>query len=165
MSNLKDFVIEDGVLKKYKGTDENVVIPAVVTDIGKNAFKECESIKEIKMSDSVVTIGTSAFYGCWQLQKIILSKNLTDIASMAFYDCESLTEITIPEKVKEIKSGTFLNCPDLQMVKMTEKVGKIHENAIDCDIPICAPLGSCAHKFAKKKGLPFVELVKGTKEI
>lgn len=38
MSDLKDFVIENGVLKKYKGKGGDVVIPDSVTSIGKEAF-------------------------------------------------------------------------------------------------------------------------------
>ena len=38
MSNLNDFVIENGVLKKYKGKDSEVTIPNSVTEIGGSAF-------------------------------------------------------------------------------------------------------------------------------
>ena len=38
------FEIENGVLKKYSGTDTAVVIPDGVTRIGKNAFKDCTSL-------------------------------------------------------------------------------------------------------------------------
>lgn len=38
MSNTSDFVIENGVLTKYNGSNENVVIPDGVTEIGSRAF-------------------------------------------------------------------------------------------------------------------------------
>lgn len=34
MSNAKDFVLENGVLAKYKGKDNDAVIPEGVTSIG-----------------------------------------------------------------------------------------------------------------------------------
>ena len=34
MSDLKDFVIENGVLKKYLGDDRNIVIPDSVVQLG-----------------------------------------------------------------------------------------------------------------------------------
>ena len=37
MSNKRDFVIENGVLKKYTGNDGDVVIPDSVTSIGDQA--------------------------------------------------------------------------------------------------------------------------------
>lgn len=41
MSNVKDFVIENGVLKKYLGNGGDVVIPDGVYEIGRSAFYEC----------------------------------------------------------------------------------------------------------------------------
>ena len=38
MSNAKEFFIENGVLKKYKGSGGDVTIPDGVTSIGENAF-------------------------------------------------------------------------------------------------------------------------------
>ena len=44
MSDLKDFVIENGVLTKYVGTEKEVVIPNSVTKIGERAFCRCENL-------------------------------------------------------------------------------------------------------------------------
>lgn len=43
MSKPEDFVIEIGVLKKYVGTDTEVVIPDGVTSIGDDAFNYCKN--------------------------------------------------------------------------------------------------------------------------
>ena len=39
MSNASDFIIENGVLKKYVGPGGNVIIPDDVSVIGSEAFK------------------------------------------------------------------------------------------------------------------------------
>lgn len=39
MTNINDFVIEDAVLKEYKGQGEDVVIPNSVTGIGDRTIK------------------------------------------------------------------------------------------------------------------------------
>ena len=41
-----DFFIEDGILKKYKGSDENVIIPDGVVKIGFQAFRGCKKNKK-----------------------------------------------------------------------------------------------------------------------
>lgn len=41
MGNKQDFVIKDGVLKKYTGFDGDVTIPEGITEIGREAFDDC----------------------------------------------------------------------------------------------------------------------------
>ena len=44
MNDINDFVIEDGVLKKYNGSEEIVKIPNSVSSIGKNVFWGCNNL-------------------------------------------------------------------------------------------------------------------------
>ena len=44
MSNINDFVIENGVLKEYQGQGGDVVIPEGVTSIGASALTGCSSL-------------------------------------------------------------------------------------------------------------------------
>ena len=64
MSNINDFVIEDGVLVKYEGHDANVVIPDSVTSLGKGCFAECSSLESITIPSSVTSVGYRCFNGC-----------------------------------------------------------------------------------------------------
>ena len=47
MSNPSDFIIENGVLKKYVGPGGDVVIPEGVTTIQDFAFFGCKNLKTI----------------------------------------------------------------------------------------------------------------------
>lgn len=67
MSDIKDFVIEDGVLKKHTGNETEVVIPEGVEKIGDSAFYCCTNLTTINIPDSVMSIGISAFEGCENL--------------------------------------------------------------------------------------------------
>lgn len=53
MSNINDFVIENGVLTKYTGAGEDVVITDSVTSIGKHAFVCCTNLTNITIPDMV----------------------------------------------------------------------------------------------------------------
>jgi deoxycytidine triphosphate deaminase len=113
MSNVTDFIIEDGVLTKYKGTDTEVVIPDGVTSIGRNVFAYCESLESITIPDSVTSIGGSAFSDCESLESITIPDSVTSIGWGAFVDCTSLESITIPDSVTSIGEDAFLDCPNL----------------------------------------------------
>ena len=67
MSSASDFVIENGVLKEYKGPGGDVAIPDGVTEIGRCAFFRCGSLKHLTIPNSVTSIGEFAFSGCERL--------------------------------------------------------------------------------------------------
>lgn len=102
-----DFVIENGVLKEYKGTDENVVIPNGVTEIGYGVFRENDNIQSVEIPDTVKRIGMSAFSFCSNLSTVNISQGVTEIAAQAFDGCTNLSNITIPKTVTEIDYFAF----------------------------------------------------------
>ncbi len=72
MNNRNDFVIENGVLKKYIGSGGDVVIPDAVTAIGKEAFDCCDDFKSVIIPTSVTKIGDCAFSFCKSLTAITI---------------------------------------------------------------------------------------------
>ena len=57
-----DFEIENEILKKYHGHNNNVIIPDGVTEIGYGAFHACR-IESVFIPEGVVSIGNLAFAG------------------------------------------------------------------------------------------------------
>ena len=104
MSNANDFVIENGVLKKYKGKGGEVIIPDEVETIGSEAFTNCStltSIKFTKNSHLTKIIGAGAFSG-------------------AFSQCRNLKSVQIPVKLKSISGAAFYCCTGLESVEITD---------------------------------------------
>lgn len=85
----------------------NVTIPDSVNCIGKGAFRFCSSLTEISIPDSVITIDESAFDSC-KLTSISLPKNLETLRDYAFSGCK-FTEVIIPKTLNNISSGSYLS--------------------------------------------------------
>ena len=63
---MSDFIIENGVLKKYCGTEAHVVIPEAidglpVTRIGNSAFNDLERLESVVLPSTLTEIGQFAF--------------------------------------------------------------------------------------------------------
>ncbi|MHB8131731.1 MAG: leucine-rich repeat protein, partial [Mobilitalea sp.] len=141
-----NFTIEDGVLIKYIGSENEIVIPNGIKIIGSGAFKECTMEKvtipdsvniieneafqncgmltEIILPNSVKELGQSAFQGCSRLYRAELSNELY-VNMSAFADCTSLKEVIIPDGVNTLKDYVFKNCTSLEMIDLPESINFI----------------------------------------
>jgi len=130
-----DFEIdENGVITKYKGSNENVNVPPMingkeVTGVGYRAFYENKTIKNVILPKGVTSIGRSAFYSCGRLTSITIPDNVTSIEDSAFHWCRRLTEITIPDSVTSIGSSAFYGCDSLTEITIPDSVTSIGNSA------------------------------------
>ena len=84
-------------------------------------FKNCTSLENIKISDTVTKIPSYAFYGCSSLQNIDIPNSVIEIRAMAFTNCSKITSIQIPYKVEKIFLDSFYGCENLQEIKLCSK--------------------------------------------
>ena len=129
MSNMNDFVIENGVLKKYVGLGGDVVIPDVIFCISNGAFENCRSLTNVTIPDSVSSIGSGAFKGCSSLLSIWIPSNLRSINSFLFSGCSSLTRISLPKGVTSIDMYAFHGCSSLKSITIPDSVTSIGDEA------------------------------------
>ena len=152
MSELKDFVIENGVLTKYVGQGGDVVIPDGVKEIGERAFefcdlltavtisaglkkigirafRACSNLKSLNILEGVEKIEEEAFADCYGLEEIHFPKTLNIIGRRAFKSCRSLTELSCPENLKAIGYAAFSNCSSLSKVILNEGLLMILDSA------------------------------------
>lgn len=80
-------------------------LPGTVTEIGENAFVECDGLTSINLG------------------------NVTTIHDYAFFDCKGLKSITLPESVEKLGTGAFFNCTNLTTLKMNDKLREMGERA------------------------------------
>ena len=151
MNNEKDFVIKNGVLKKYKGDDPEVVIPDGVKSIGEFAFCFCRSLTSITIPDSVTSLGKYAFSNCTSLTSITIPDSVTSIGEFAFAECTSLASITVSDKNKvfhsagncliETESKTLIAGCKTSIIPSDGTVTSIGERAFShCESLVSVPL-------------------------
>lgn len=95
MSATQDFIVKDGVLKKYVGTAAEVVIPDGVTTIEERAFYTCKSVEHVTIPSSVTAIGAQAFACCRHMLKVTIPSSVQRIGEHAFSMCDSLGDIEL----------------------------------------------------------------------
>ena len=83
MGSMNDFVIQDGVLTEYRGSEAHVVIPDGVTAIGERVFFFREDIKSVVVPEGVTEIGADAFGFC-RLDELFLPSTLQTMDGSAF---------------------------------------------------------------------------------
>ena len=146
----EEFVIENGVLKRYKGLSHHVIIPDGVISIGefafsaglesitipnsvksisKNAFYLCLGLTSIIIPDSVTTVGEKAFADCKDLKKVTIGNGVTSIGESAFCNCRGLGSVTIGNRVTSIGEGAFYNCENLTEITIPNSVISIGDEA------------------------------------
>ena len=121
----EEFVIENGILKRYIGTQSKVIIPDFVTKIGDGAFKDCSELKSITIQNGVTSIGDSAFRGCNGLTNITIPNRVARIGYAAFEGCSGLTSITLPNSVTSIGGSAFYSCSGLTSISIPNSVTSI----------------------------------------
>ena len=114
---------EDGqcYLFDYNGNLDDV---NEVIWISMGAFRDCISLKGIKIPSSVKTLGISAFEDCKSLTNVEILNSIRCIKTYAFYNCRSLTSIKIPNSVKYIGAWAFKGCTSLKEVVFKGKTIK-----------------------------------------
>ena len=104
-----------------------------IVAIEKDAFKDCDALKEIIMSDNIITIGEGAFESCTSLSTIKFSKSLKTIGQSAFENCVSIKELMLPESIEIVGSWAFKNCSNLLSVNIPKSLLQISSSTFaDC---------------------------------
>ena len=107
----------------------SVTIPSGVTTIKNAAFSGCTRLAYVSIPDTVTTIGRDAFRGCKGLTSITLPNSVTSLGGYAFRDCTNLMSVTLPSKLTSIEESTFFGCTELVNITIPDSVKSIGAEA------------------------------------
>lgn len=120
---------EYAVVKTSRSTiSGKLVIPSYfsdgkpITKISQNAFKDCENITSVVLSDTITEIESSAFANCASLTRVRLPWYLETISSRMFEGCEQLIGITLPRGIKKISDNAFSGCKSMTEIFIPDMV-------------------------------------------
>ena len=108
------FEMEDGVLKKYRGNEKEVVIPDGVEKIKSMAFYGDRSLEKVVIPDSVTEIGWEAFRECTDLKSVIIGKGVKKLSDSAFFGCGDLEHLELPAGLEKVGVRAFHECYSLR---------------------------------------------------
>lgn len=116
-------------LRKVTITNQSI-LPA-------HAFRNCDLLKEITITQPLSNLGAYAFSGCAELHTVSFTMTADSlIQNYAFAGCIALTEMVIPEGTLKISPYAFSGCTGLTSVTMPESLRTIGK----CAFKNCAGL-------------------------
>ena len=113
-----------------------LTIPEEISVIKPRTFQYL-NIEKLILGENVTEIGKQAFSNCENLNIIEFKKNLKKIGNQAFECCTSLLELNLPEGVEYIETGAFNNCSNLVTLTLPSTL-----LFFDCNLEGCDSLSS-----------------------
>lgn len=116
-------------------TVEELVLPNYVKEIQPYAFRDCTSLKTVKLSQTLETIGEGAFQGCTALTELnFIPASVKTLGNRAFEGCAGLVSATIPDSVEDIGTYMFVGCKALTTVTLPAGIESLPARMFqDCD--------------------------------
>ena len=117
-------------------------VPASVSSIGQEAFRECRALEKINFADGsqLKNIGYGAFYSCKKLKEFIMPNTVEnlrtqydreDYSSYTFYGCKALEKIVFSDKLRYLPHSTCDDCFSLTSVQLPSQLERIGNCCFD----------------------------------
>ena len=123
---------------------KEVVVPASVTEIGENAFKNNDQIESVE-AEGVQSIGNQAFENCSSLEQVKFGKDLSSIGNKAFNYCGLMDAMAVKSAVPPtVTAQTFVglgrqssNAPAKVKAKYAARraTAATGQKAVNLDVP------------------------------
>ncbi len=96
-------------------------------EIGVAMFRYCNTLKEVRLPNSVVTIKNNSFEKAVGLKTVIIGANTKEIQKAAFRGCTALENVDMPATLTTLGNETFKDCVSLTNVKLPDALTQVPE--------------------------------------
>lgn len=129
----------------------SIAIPSYLTAVKKGAFRDCQSLSKVIVSDIAAWCGIiyegDDYNGDFplgiahhlysdedtEITELVIPEGVTKIEARAFRDAQYITSVTIPNSVTTIEAEAFRGTTTLSSLTIPNKVKRIGDNAFfDC---------------------------------
>ena len=126
---------------KAKSTDISgkVIIPEkvsnkgveyTVTQIKDQGFRDCVSLTNVKIPETVNYVGTCGFYHCESLDSLVFpNDDMTFSFWYVMQGCKNLRYVRLPENLKRLSYFMFAECENLESIRIPESCTSFDEYA------------------------------------
>ena len=98
--------------------DKTINLGGEYTKLGASAFRNCQLITNLIITDNVMTIENNAFDGCKEIESLTLTPKITFIGDYAFKDLKRIDKITVYDSTTVVGKGAFQGCNSLVTVSL-----------------------------------------------
>ena len=118
-----------------KPIPNGLILPASITQIGANAFQNCNFAGALNLQQApgsaIASIGDSAFSGCAAFTSLVLpsTPTYTTVALECFMGCTGITSLTLPNNIVQISESAFEGCIKIANVPKLDNVNIIGNGA------------------------------------
>lgn len=110
---------------------EKVHLANGIRKVPRNAFKNCSSVADLYIPDTVAEIGEYAFAGCSNLRTIHLPAGIRKISKGMFMECKSLTKCFLADGIEVIEDDAFKGCSTMKKPWIPKNIKTISKTAFD----------------------------------
>ena len=108
----------------------NKGVEYTVTQIKDQGFRDCVSLTNVKIPETVNYVGTCGFYHCESLDSLVFpNDDLTFSFWYVMQGCKNLRYVKLPENLKRLSYFMFAECENLESIRIPESCTSFDEYA------------------------------------
>lgn len=121
---------------------KTILLSDYITELGENAFENCQSIEDVYIEMNVNNIPKNTFKNCYNLTNVYFkdNTNIVSINDSAFENCSKISKLELPTNLQSIGNNCFKHCSKLeQIIVYNNNNINIQSSSFDDSIQLSQP--------------------------